>query len=81
MRGDRAQSHGYQNDPLKAKLLSDPNFMKAVSYAFDRQAFVDKVLKGNAIPATVQAPAATAVSGSTGRTGATSARTSASTTR
>ena len=53
--------------PLKAKLLSDPNFMKAISYAFDRQAFVDNVLKGNAIPATVQAPAATAVSGISGK--------------
>jgi oligopeptide transport system substrate-binding protein len=59
--------HG-QNDPIKAKLLSDPNFMKAISYAFDRQAFVDKVLKGNAIPATVQSPAATAVSGLNGKT-------------
>ena len=45
-----------------------PNFMKAISYAFDRQAFVDNVLKGNAIPATVQAPAATAVSGLDGKT-------------
>lgn len=60
--------HGFQNDPVKAKLLSDPNFMKAISYAVDRQAFVDKVLKGNAIPATVQAPAATAVSGINGKT-------------
>ena len=42
--------------------------MKAISYAFDRQAFVDNVLKGNAIPATVQAPAATAVSGINGKT-------------
>ena len=56
-----------QEDPIKAKLLSDPNFMKAISYAVDRQAFVDNVLKGNAIPATVQAPAATAVSGINGK--------------
>ena len=48
-----------QNDPVKAKLLSNPNFMKAISNAFDRQAFVDKVLSGNAIPATVQTPPAT----------------------
>ena len=47
-----------QNDPVKAKLLSDPNFMKAISYAIDRQGFVDKVLGGNGIPATVQTPAA-----------------------
>ena len=59
--------HG-QNNPLKAKLLSDPAFMKAISYAFDRKAFADKVLKGAAIPATVQAPAATAVSGIVGKT-------------
>jgi oligopeptide transport system substrate-binding protein len=57
-----------QGDPIKAKLLSDPNFMKAISYAVDRQGFVDNVLKGNAIPATVQAPAATAVSGINGQT-------------
>ena len=62
VRAMQLNRHG-QNDPLKAKLLSDPNFMKAISYAFDRQAFVDKVLRGNAMPATVQAPAATAVSG------------------
>jgi oligopeptide transport system substrate-binding protein len=59
--------HG-QGDPIKAKLLSDPNFMKAISYAFDRQGFVDNVLKGNAIPATVQTPAATSVSGLQGKT-------------
>lgn len=59
--------HG-QNDPVKAKLLSDPAFMKAMSYAFDRKAFADKVLKGMAVPATVQTPAATAVSGINGKT-------------
>jgi oligopeptide transport system substrate-binding protein len=59
--------HG-QGDPIKAKLESDPDFMKAISYAFDRQAFVGNVLKGAAIPATVQAPAATAVSGINGKT-------------
>ena len=59
--------HG-QNDPIKAKLLSDPAFMKAMSYAFDRKAFADKVLKGMAVPATVQTPAATAVSGISGKT-------------
>ncbi|QIG48775.1 peptide ABC transporter substrate-binding protein [Nordella sp. HKS 07] len=52
--------HG-QNDPVKAKLLSNPNFMKAISYAVDRQGFVDKVLQGAAIPATVQTPRATAI--------------------
>jgi oligopeptide transport system substrate-binding protein len=50
-----------QNDPVKAKLLSDVNFMKAISYAIDRQAFVDRVLGGNGLPATVQTPAAHAV--------------------
>lgn len=52
--------HG-QNDPVKAKMLSNPNFMKAVSYAVDRKQFIDKVLQGAAIPATVQTPSATAV--------------------
>jgi oligopeptide transport system substrate-binding protein len=47
-----------QNDPVKAKILSDPNFMKAISYAIDRQGFVDKVLEGNGVPATVQTPSA-----------------------
>ena len=47
-----------QNDPVKAKILSDPNFSKAISFAIDRQGFVDKVLQGNGIPATVQTPAA-----------------------
>jgi oligopeptide transport system substrate-binding protein len=50
-----------QGDATKAKLLSDPNFMKWISYTVDRQAFVDKVLEGNGIAATVQTPAATAV--------------------
>jgi oligopeptide transport system substrate-binding protein len=59
--------HG-QNNPIKAKLLSDPNFMKAISYAFDRKAFADKVLKGGALPATVQTPSGTAVSGIAGKT-------------
>jgi len=59
--------HG-QNNPIKAKLLSDPKFMKAISYAFDRKAFADKVLKGGALPATVQTPSGTAVSGIAGKT-------------
>lgn len=67
VRAIQLNRHG-QGDPIKAKLLSDPNFMKAISYAVDRQAFIDNVLKGNAIPATVQAPAATAVSGINGKT-------------
>jgi oligopeptide transport system substrate-binding protein len=52
--------HG-QNDPVKAKILSNPNFMKALSYAIDRQGFIDKVLQGAAIAATVQTPPATSV--------------------
>ncbi len=45
-----------QNDPAKAKILSNPNFRKAISYALDRQTFVDKVMGGNGMPATVQTP-------------------------
>jgi len=47
--------HG-QNDPVKAKILGNPNFMKAISYAIDRQGYIDNVLQGNGIPATVQTP-------------------------
>jgi len=47
--------HG-QNDPDKAKILSNPNFMKAISYAIDRQGYIDNVLQGNGVPATVQTP-------------------------
>jgi len=47
--------HG-QNDPVKAKILGNPNFMKAISYALDRQGFIDNVLLGNGVPATVQVP-------------------------
>jgi len=47
--------HG-QNDPVKAKILSNPNFMKAISYAIDRQGYIDNVLQGNGVPATVQTP-------------------------
>lgn len=54
-------NHLGQNDPVKAKVLSNPNFMKAISFALDRQAFVDAVLEGNGIPATVQTPGAHAV--------------------
>jgi oligopeptide transport system substrate-binding protein len=50
-----------QGDATKAKLLSDPNFMKWISYTIDRQGFVDKVLEGNGIAATVQTPSATTV--------------------
>jgi len=53
-------SHG-QNNPVKAKILSNPNFMKAISYAIDRQGFIDKVLQGAGYPATVQTPPATMV--------------------
>ena len=35
--------------------------MKWISYSIDRQGFVDKVLEGNGIPATVQTPSATTV--------------------
>jgi oligopeptide transport system substrate-binding protein len=45
-----------QNDPDKAKVLSNPNFRKAISYALDRETFVEKVMGGNGIPATVQTP-------------------------
>ncbi|MBW1849644.1 MAG: peptide ABC transporter substrate-binding protein [Deltaproteobacteria bacterium] len=47
--------HG-QNDPVKAKILGNPDFMKAISYAIDRQGYIDNVLQGNGIPATVQTP-------------------------
>lgn len=47
-----------QNDPAKAKILSNVNFRKAISYAIDRQSFVDKVLEGAGLPATVQTPSA-----------------------
>jgi len=47
--------HG-QNDPVKSKILGNPNFMKAISYAIDRQGYIDNVLQGNGIPATVQTP-------------------------
>jgi len=47
--------HG-QNDPVKAKILGNPNFMKAVSYAIDRRGYIDNVLQGNGVPATVQVP-------------------------
>jgi len=58
---DITLNHLGQGDATKAKLLSDPNFMKWISYTIDRQGFVDKVLEGNAIAATVQTPAATTV--------------------
>lgn len=45
-----------QNDPAKAKILSNPNFMKAVSFAIDRQGYIDNVLQGNGVPATVNTP-------------------------
>ena len=45
-----------QNDPAKAKILSNPNFRKAISYALDRETFVEKVMGGNGMPATVQTP-------------------------
>jgi oligopeptide transport system substrate-binding protein len=47
--------HG-QNDPVKAKILGNPDFMKAISYAIDRQGYIDNVLQGNGVPATVQTP-------------------------
>ena len=47
-----------QNDAAKAKILSNVNFRKAISYAIDRQGFVDKVMEGAGLPATVQTPAA-----------------------
>ena len=47
--------HG-QNDPVKAKILGNPNFMKAISYAIDRKGYIDNVLQGNGVPATVQTP-------------------------
>jgi len=52
--------HG-QNDPIKAKILSNPNFMKAISYAIDRQGYIDNVLQGAGYPATVQTPPATGI--------------------
>jgi len=52
--------HG-QNDPVKAKILSNPSFMKAISYAIDRQGYIDNVLQGAGYPATVQTPPATGV--------------------
>ncbi len=52
--------HG-QNDPMKAKILSDVNFMKAISYAIDRQGYIDNVLQGAGYPATVQTPPGTGV--------------------
>jgi oligopeptide transport system substrate-binding protein len=52
--------HG-QNDPIKAKILSNPNFYKAVSYAIDRQGYIDSVLQGAGYPATVQTPPATGI--------------------
>ncbi len=45
-----------QNDPVKAKILGNPNFMKAISYAIDRKGYIDNVLQGNGMPATVQTP-------------------------
>jgi oligopeptide transport system substrate-binding protein len=58
---DITYNHLGQGDATKAKLLSDPNFAKWISYSLDRQGFVDKVLEGNGIAATVQTPAATSV--------------------
>jgi oligopeptide transport system substrate-binding protein len=58
---DITLNHLGQGDATKAKLLSDPNFMKWISNSVDRQAFVDKVLEGNGIAATVQTPSATSV--------------------
>jgi oligopeptide transport system substrate-binding protein len=58
---DITLNHLGQGYATKAKLFSDPNFMKWISYSLDRQAFVDKVLEGNGIAATVQTPAATSV--------------------
>jgi oligopeptide transport system substrate-binding protein len=58
---DITLNHLGQGDATKAKLLSDPNFMKWISYSVDRQGFVDKVLEGNGIPATIQTPSATTV--------------------
>jgi len=50
-----------QNDPIKAKILSNPNFVKAISYAIDRQGYIDSVLQGNALPATAMVPPATGI--------------------
>jgi len=58
---DITYNHLGQGDAAKAKLLSDPNFAKWISYSIDRQGFVDKVLEGNGIAATVQTPSATTV--------------------
>jgi oligopeptide transport system substrate-binding protein len=60
-RGITINRYANQADPVKAKLLSNVNFMKAISYAIDRQGFVDNVLGGNGLPATVQTPAAHAI--------------------
>jgi oligopeptide transport system substrate-binding protein len=60
-RGITINRYANQQDPVKAKLLSNVNFMKAISFALDRQGFVDNVLGGNGLPATVQTPAAHAV--------------------
>jgi oligopeptide transport system substrate-binding protein len=58
--------YGYDGDPEKAKILNNPNFMKAISYALDRQGWVDGPMNGLGIPATVQTPAAhTVYSGTT----------------
>jgi oligopeptide transport system substrate-binding protein len=58
---DITLNHLGQGNATKAKLLSDPNFMKWISNSIDRQGFVDKVLEGNGIPATIQTPSATTV--------------------
>ncbi len=50
-----------QGDPAKAAILSDPNFRKAISWALDRQAYVDNVLGGNGAPATIQTPSGHAI--------------------
>ncbi|MEQ1770208.1 MAG: peptide ABC transporter substrate-binding protein [Devosia sp.] len=60
-RGITINRYANKQDPVKAKLLSNVNFMKAISFAIDRQGFVDNVLGGNGLPATVQTPAAHAV--------------------
>ena len=60
-RGITINRYANGGDPVKAKLLSNVNFMKAVSFAIDRQGFVDNVLGGNGLPATVQTPSAHSV--------------------
>ena len=52
--------HG-QNDPVKAAILSNNNFKKAISYALDRQGFIEQVLGGKGSPATVHAPPAVSI--------------------